>query len=157
MVYYMMRYMYRIKKKITSHSFLFKVAQSNRKYSYSEVPLMESGSRLLVLATVTRRERAAPAMRTHPSVSSGWTLEWVAVVKSHDCLHSVKIQPGGCLVQLGVWDEQGLCVQFSPSMRRLLRPRWGWTPCCSACLEAETTWTLPRCPSSSNPVLPPRN
>lgn len=51
----------------------------------------------------------------------------------------------------------GRCVQFSPSTRRLFRPRWGWRPCCSACLEAETTWTLPRFPSSSNPVLPPRN
>lgn len=79
----------------------------------------------------------------HDDASSGWTLEWVAVVKSHDCLHSVKIQPGGLFGAVGAeWGwrgEQGPCVQFSPSMRRRLRPRWGWIPCCSACLEAETT------------------
>lgn len=52
--------------------------------------------------------------------------------------------------------EQGPCVQFSPSMRLRLRPRWGWIPCCSACLEAETTWTLLRCPWSSSPALLPK-
>lgn len=97
----------------------------------------------------------------HDDASSGWTLEWVAVVKSHDCLHSVKIQPGGLFGAVGGGDrgwrgEQGPCVQFSPSMRLRLRPRWGWIPCCSACLEAETTWTLLRCPWSSSPALLPK-
>ena len=37
----------------------------------------------------------------HDDASSGWTLEWVAVIKSHDCLHSVKIQPGGLFGAVG--------------------------------------------------------
>lgn len=61
-------------------------------------------------------ERAAPAiMMTHPSVSSGWTAGCVAVVKSHDCLHSVKIQPGGLFGAVGRDGmDGGLGVHFSP-------------------------------------------
>lgn len=62
---------------------------------------MESGSCLLVLATVTRRVSVQHRPWWASSVSSGWTLEWVAVVKSHDCLHSVKIQPGGLFGAVG--------------------------------------------------------
>lgn len=73
---------------------------------------MESGSCLLFWQNCNQAcEQAAPAMMTHPSVSSGWTQEWVAVVKSHDCLHSVKMQPGVVWCSREGWDEQGRCVQ----------------------------------------------
>lgn len=62
---------------------------------------MESGSSSRFGNCNQACQRAASAMMTHPSVSSGWTLKWVAVVKSHDCLHSVKIQPGGLFGAVG--------------------------------------------------------
>lgn len=81
--------------------------------------------------------------------------ERAAAAESHDCLHSVRYN------RRVVWCcRKGVvagarCAAGSPRLR--LRPRWGWTPCCSACLEAEKTWRPPRCRWSWSLVLPPRS
>lgn len=86
---------------------------------------------------------------------SGLTVQWVAVVNPMIVFTVSKHNQWGCLVLSG-----GIGWSFTsvrPCVGGLLRPRWGWIPCCSVCREAERTWTLPRCRWSWTPVLPRRN
>lgn len=132
-------------------------AMGFRVLSYSEVPFIDGVRFMSSRFGNCYQAWTCSTGHDDASVCLLWMDVRIGVVKipwlSSQCQNTTK----GLFGAVGGVGWTGRCVQFSPSTRRLFRPRWGWRPCCSACLEAETTWTLPRCPSSSNPVHPPRN
>lgn len=81
-------------------------------------------------------KRAAPTDREDSSRYLLWTLECVTVVNPMIVFTVSKYNQGVAWCSREGWYERG-CVCLSTQRR--LRPRWGWRPCCSAYLEAETT------------------
>jgi len=74
-----------------------------RFFSYSEVPFFDkAGSCLLFLATVTRHVNGLHWSRWRIRLSAFWIdIRMGGCGNSHDCLHSVKIQPVGLFGVIG--------------------------------------------------------